>query len=147
MKPAMHTPYRLVALYLHRHRHLHRRGLGCLCAALLLGACAVPELSRSSQTRAFEGVPLQVSLEAQPDASVLVSVREVGERAQAGTLDAMRLYQQAASQVVAPHCGSISVAELQTETRRQGVAGRDYVFKCSLPRLDRSQPQTLLPPR
>ncbi len=90
---------------------------------------------------------MAVHVEVMPDTTFLVTLRETSIRAGADPMDNMRLYQRAVAKVVADRCGPVQVPELVSETSKQGVAGRDYVFKCGLARLDRSQPQTLMQQR
>ena len=112
--------------------------------ALMLGACAAKAPTTAVSATEIEGVPMAVNVEEKPDATFAVTVRETSTRPATDPIDGIRLYQRVAAKVVLDRCGIVQVPELVSESSRQGVAGRDFVFKCGLARMDRSQPQTLM---
>lgn len=114
---------------------------------LALGACAAKPPTTAVSATEFEGVPMAVNVEDKPDATFVVTVRETSTRAGTDPIDDIRLYQRVANKVVADRCGPVQTAELVSESSKQGLAGRDFVFKCGLARIDRSQPQTLMQQR
>lgn len=118
------------------------------CMVLVfLSACAAKAPTGAVSATEFEGVPMAVSMEEKPDATFAITVRETTTRSGTNPLDDIRLYQRVASRLAVERCGAVLAPELQSETSKQGVVGRDYVFKCAPGRLDRSQPQTLMQQR
>lgn len=120
------------------------RAAAALWVVLALGACAAKAPTTAVSATDFEGVPMAVNLEEKPDATLAVTVRETSTRSGTDPIDDIRLYQRVAAKVVVDRCGAVQVPELVSESSKQGVAGRDFVFKCGLARIDRSQPQTLM---
>ena len=121
-----------------------RLAVACVALALgLLGGCAHKASVDAPQLSEFEGVPMTVRLEQKSDATLSVQVRETSSRPGTEMLDDLRLYGRAATSLVANACGSVLSPQLVSETSKQGMAGRDYVFKCAPGRIDRSRPQEL----
>ena len=124
--------------------------VGCTAAfvvLLILSACATKPPNTAISATEFEGVPMAVNLEDKPDATFWVTVRETSTRAGTDPIDDIRFYQRVANKVVADRCSAVQTPELVSESSKQGVVGRDFVFKCGLARIDRSQPQTLMQQR
>ena len=125
-----------------------RGSRAAICLVLVfLGACAAKAPVGAVSATEFEGVPMAVSMEEKQDATFAITVRETSTRASTNPLDDMRLYQRAVGKMAVERCGAVLAPELVSESSKQGVAGRDYVFKCAPGRLDRTQPQTLMQQR
>ena len=110
----------------------------------LLGGCANKNTSEATQLSEYEGVPMTVRLERTSDTTITVQVRETSSRTGTELLDDLRLYGRAAASLMGSACGPMLSPQLVSETSKQGVAGRDYVFKCAPGRIDRSRPQELI---
>ena len=110
----------------------------------LLGGCANKSTSEATQLSEYEGVPMTVRLERTSDTTITVQVRETSSRTGTERLDDLRLYGRAAAGQMGSVCGPVLSPQLVSETSKQGVAGRDYVFKCAPGRIDRSRPQELI---
>ena len=122
-----------------------RPAVVCMALALgLLGACANNNSVDAPQLSEYEGVPMTVRLERTSDTTITVLVRETSSRTGTELLDDLRLYGRAAASLMTSACGPVLSPQLVSETSKQGVAGRDYVFKCAPGRIDRSRPQELI---
>ena len=106
----------------------------------LLAGCANKNTSEAAtQLSEYEGVPMTVRLERTSDTAITVQVRETSSRTGTELLDG-----RAAASLMGSACGPVLSPQLVSETSKQGVAGRDYVFKCAPGRIDRSRPQELI---
>ena len=122
-----------------------RAAVVCMALALgLLSGCANKNSADAPQLSEYEGVPMTVRLERTSDTTITVQVRETSSRTGTELLDDLRLYGRAATSLMASACGPVLSPLLVSETSKQGVAGRDYVFKCAPGRIDRSRPQELI---
>ena len=111
----------------------------------LLAGCANKNTSEpATQLSEYEGVPMTVRLERTSDTAITVQVRETSSRTGTELLDDLRLYGRAAASLMGSACGPVLSPQLVSETSKQGVVGRDYVFKCAPGRIDRSRPQELI---
>ena len=126
-----------------------RRVAGVVVALTLalLGGCANQKTNEATPLAEYEGVPMTVRLERLSDATITVQVRETSSRTGTEQLDDLRLYGRAAASLVGAACGPVLSPLLVSETSKQGVAGRDYVFKCAPGRIDRSRPRELIHPQ